>query len=251
MKQIINVVLGLFLVVVLLITVSTPVSAQTKPVPILMYHYIGDNPNPTDVTRNRLSTSPKLFAEQMDYLEKHGFTPISLDTLYGIYAGITPSPAKPVVLTFDDGYIDFYLNAYPILKQHNFQATVFIPTGLIGGSYYMNWDQLREMHQSGLISLQSHAVTHKSLSKLSYEQALNELVTSKAKLEKELGGTVNFVAFPSGATSAQVNKAVQVAGYSGGLTTRPGKASSPSVVMPRLKVNGQTNITQFASLMGK
>ncbi len=85
-------------------------------IPVLMYHYVRNFTYPGDPEGHVLSVSPANFDAQMAYLSSHGYTPISLDTAYAIETGASPSPGKPVVLTFDDGTIDFYANAYPILK---------------------------------------------------------------------------------------------------------------------------------------
>src|SRR5689334_6826747 len=122
-----------------------PKTTFATSIPILTYHYIANNPNPKDIQRDALSVSPDKFEAQMDYLSKNGFEPITLDTMYAIFHNQTHAPIKPVVLTFDDGYIDFYTNVYPILRRFNFHAVSFIPTGLIGGSYYMNWNQIKEI----------------------------------------------------------------------------------------------------------
>ncbi len=84
-------------------------------VPILMYHYVGNNPNPADLQRDTLSISPNKFNEQMKYLSDNGYAAISLDTLYAGLKKQVTLPNKSIILTFDDGYIDFYYNAYPIL----------------------------------------------------------------------------------------------------------------------------------------
>lgn len=210
-------------------------------VPILTYHYIANNPNPKDRARNALSVPPDKFEAQMLYLAQNGYTPITLDTLYGIYSKQTTAPVKPVVLTFDDGYIDFYTIAFPILRRFNFHAVSFIPTGLIGGSYYMNWNQIKEMASSGLVTFESHTVSH------SYLPSFNQLLDSKNILQANTGYPVNFIAYPSGASNGFVQGNAVKAGYVGGLGTWYGKARGPSMNMPRIKVSGFWSIKEFAS----
>lgn len=231
------------------IPIFTPMTVQAvgSGVPILTYHYIADNPRPKDVQRNALSVPPAKFEAQMDYLAKNGYTPISLDTLYGIFNHQTSAPVKPIVLTFDDGYIDFYTNAYPILRRFNFHAVSFIPTGLIGGSYYMNWDQIKEIASSGLVTFEGHTLTHANLPSLSYAVVLKQLVDSKNILQAQTGYPVNFVAYPYGSTNGNVQAAAQKAGYAGGVGTWYGKASGASLNMPRIKVSGSWSIKEFAA----
>lgn len=224
----------------------TTLAANIK-VPILLYHYIAGNPNPKDRARDSLSVPPDKFEDQMQYLSQNGYTPITLDTLYGIYNGQTSAPAKPVILTFDDGYIDFYTNAFPILRRFNFHAVSFIPTGLVGGSYYMNWEQIKEIQESGLVTFEGHSVSHANLAGLSYAAALKQLIDSKNVLQAQTGYPVNFVAYPYGVSNKTVWAAAQKAGYVGGLGTWYGKASGPSINMPRIKVSGFWSLKEFAS----
>src|SRR5579884_4226374 len=150
-------------------------------VPILMYHYIGNNPNPADTARYALSTSPDVFDQQLGILAKEGFTPITLDTLYAAMKG-GQLPAKPIVLTFDDGYVDFYVNAFPILKKYNFHAVSFIPTSLMGQSYYMSWSEIKDIQSSGLVAFEAHSLTHPDLTTLSQAQMDEQVIESKKVL---------------------------------------------------------------------
>ncbi len=227
--------------------VPVPAYAQNFRVPILMYHYIAGNPNPKDLARNSLSVPPDKFEAQMTYLSQNGYTPVSLDTLYGIFNNQTSAPAKPIVLTFDDGYIDFYTNAYPILRRFGFHAVSFIPTGLIGGGYYMNWNQIKEIASSGLVTFESHTVTHANLPSLSSVAQLQQLQDSKNIIQANTGYPVNFIAYPGGSTNGTVQYAAQQAGYVGGVGVWYGRAWSPSLNMPRIKVSGFWSIKEFAA----
>ncbi len=106
-------------------------------VPILLYHYISINPNKADVMRNGLSTPPDILDQQFSILKSHGFTTITFDELAAAFSGKATLPTKPIILTFDDGYVDFYFNAYPLLVKYQMKGIEFIPTGLIGGGNYM------------------------------------------------------------------------------------------------------------------
>lgn len=241
-------ILAVFLAFIfLLIMVPENTMAVNIKVPILTYHFIGNNPNPKDKARDSLSVSPDKFEAQMDYLAQNGYTPITLDTLYGIYNGQTTAPQRAVILTFDDGYIDFYFNAFPILRRFNFHAVSFIPTGLIGGSYYMNWDQIKEIQSSGLITFEAHSVNHVNLAGQSYSKVLKELQDSKKTLQSQTDYPVNFIAYPYGISNALVYSALRKAGYVGGVGTWYGKVSGPSINMPRIKVSGFWSIKEFAS----
>ncbi len=216
-------------------------------VPILMYHYIRAYTNAKDTTGEGLSVSPSVFDQEMGYLAQNGYTPISLDTLYGIFNNQAPLPPKPIVITFDDGYIDFYANAYPILKKYGFHAVVFVITGFVGQPPFLSWNNIHEMQSSGLITFEAHTVNHAYLPKLSFTNMLKELQDSKNTLQSQTGYTVNFIAYPFGASNSTVWNAARQAGFVGGLGTWYGKPSSPGMNMPRVRISGNISLQNFAS----
>lgn len=238
-----------FLLAVVALVVYPAKLEAVQSVPILMYHYVGNNPNPKDLVRNTLSVTPSKFEAEMNYLSQAGFTPISLDTLYAIQSGHAASPARPIVLTFDDGYIDFYTTAFPILKRFNFHAVSFIPTGLMGAGYYMSWNQIKEIQSSGLITFEDHTITHANLAALNYNQAFKEISDSKNILQSHTGYPVNFIAYPFGAANPQAEVAAKNAGLLGGLGTWYGKALNISMNMPRIRITGQMDLKTFESLI--
>jgi peptidoglycan/xylan/chitin deacetylase (PgdA/CDA1 family) len=223
-----------------------PTYAAAPAVPILMYHYIRDYHVASDPEGINLSVAPALFAQQMQYLATHGYTPITLDTLAAIFAGKARAPAKPIVLTFDDGYKDFFTAAFPILKLHHFHAVSFVITGFVGEHRYLSWKNIKEMQASGLIAFESHTVHHTYLPAVSYQQALDEVVTSKKILQSETGAPVNFIAYPDGATDATVERALQKAGYIGALGEWFAKATVISLDMPRVRIPGGISLADFA-----
>ncbi|MDO8638046.1 MAG: polysaccharide deacetylase family protein [Candidatus Daviesbacteria bacterium] len=232
--------------------IYTPqISGNQLRVPILFYHYIGNNPNPADLVRNNLSVSPDKFDEQMRYLKENGYNSISLDTLYPSLRGQTTLPSKPVVLTFDDGYIDFYTNAYPILLKYGLHATVFIPTNLMNQGYYLSWNQIREMSGSGLIHFGAHGLNHWHLTSLPSLLAESEIVQSKKILQDILGIPINFIAYPYGSVNENVINITKKAGYMGALGTWANKIQSEGTIydMPRLRVGGGASLETFIGLL--
>jgi peptidoglycan/xylan/chitin deacetylase (PgdA/CDA1 family) len=223
----------------------SPSYAAAPQVPILMYHYIRVDQNPRDPVGENLSVAPALFAQQMQYLSSHGYTPITLDKLAAIFAGKAHAPAKPIVLTFDDGYKDLFTAVFPILKRYDFHAVSFIITGFVGWHGYVSWEDIKHMQASGLVAFESHTVHHTYLPAVSYQQALDEVITSKKKLQAETGSPVNFLAYPDGATDAAVESAVQKAGYVGALGTWFAKATGISYDMPRVRIPGGISLADF------
>src|SRR5207253_7977146 len=130
---------------------------------ILMYHYVRVNPRASDRLGADLSVTPAHFAAQMKWLAANGFHTVTLDDLTAAIVEGEPLPSRPVILTFDDGYEDFYTAAYPILEEYRFKATSFVITGKVGWGGYLTWDQMRKMQASGLVQFESHTVNHVQL----------------------------------------------------------------------------------------
>ena len=177
-----------------------------------------------------LAIDPEDFDWQMKYLVDHGYHTISIDELYDFLAGQGTLPDRPVLITFDDGYVDNYTNAYPILKKYNLKATIFIVTGFVSKRRgYLTWDQLREMEKNGIMA-QSHTVTHAPLPELSDERIREELVESKRQAETELGHPVEFIAYPTGVHDLHIVGIAKEAGYKGGFTVKYGNVDRNSNV---------------------
>lgn len=207
-------------------------------VPVLLYHYISDNPNKDDKVRTGLSTPPSVFESQLQLLAANGNTTITFDQLAAILAGTMPLPTKPVILTFDDGYMDFYTQAFPLLRKYNMKAVAFIPTGLIGGGAYMTWDQIEEISKTSLVVFGAHSVHHYSLPQVREEVLRNEVEESKQVLEKHVGYTINWFAYPYGIFNERVVEEVRHAGFIGAVTTLPGawQYQSRFLYIPRYRV---------------
>ena len=193
-----------------------------------------------------LAIEPEDFDWQMKYLVDHGYHSITLDELYAVLEGQGRLPDRPVLITFDDGYVDNYTNAYPILKKYDLKATIFIVTGFVSKRKgYLTWDQLREMEQHG-ITAQSHTVTHAPLPELSDERIREELVVSKQQAEAELGHPVEFIAYPTGVHDLHIVSLAKEAGYKGGFTVKYGNVDRNSNVyaMERVPIfrTGATNV---------
>jgi peptidoglycan/xylan/chitin deacetylase (PgdA/CDA1 family) len=144
-------------------------------VPILMYHHIGAPPNPNDTRAARLYVAPDQLDRQLTEIQQAGYTTITLDDLVSALNGGAALPDKPLILTFDDGYQDFYSNAYPLLQHHHDKATAYIITGRVGKSGYMTWDELAELASAPLITIGAHTQTHPHLAKHSTTRVRDEL----------------------------------------------------------------------------
>lgn len=200
-----------------------PAAEDDEKVLVLNYHMV----NRMFIS---LAIDPEDFDWQMKYLVDHGYHTISPEELYAFLEGKGTLPDRPVLITFDDGYVDNYTNAYPILKKYNLKATIFIVTGFVSERKgYLTWDQLREMEQHG-ITAQSHTVTHAPLPELSDERIREELVVSKQQAEAELGHPIEFIAYPTGVHDLHIVGIAKEAGYKGGFTVKYGNVDRSSNV---------------------
>lgn len=191
-----------------------------KSVPVLLYHHVQPIKEIVEKKQQNISVDSEMFDKQMEYLGSRGYHPL---TLSGFFSGIAGSlPAKPIVLTFDDGYEDFYTYAYPVLKKYNITATVFLPTGLLGNPGYLNWGQVEEIKGSGLVTFANHTWSHKSLLGISEDAVRSEIATAKTQLEEHGLGPVEFFAYPYGSESQTVEKVLKELGIKGAFTTLPG-----------------------------
>jgi len=219
---------------------------STVQVPILMYHYIRVPPAyVADRIGWGLSTSPDDFRQQMDYLDQHGYHPITLIDLRAYLNGSRPLPDRPVVLTFDDGYADLYTQAFPVLKRHRFKAVAYIVSGFVGSPENVSPEQVREMDAYG-IEIGAHTVSHVDLTKsggaLSYQVA-----GSKAALEALVGHPVLDFCYPSGRFNAEVIQAVQAAGFQSATTTQSGATHTLNdrFAWSRVRVSGSETLDDF------
>jgi peptidoglycan/xylan/chitin deacetylase (PgdA/CDA1 family) len=217
-------------------------------VPILTYHYIRVNPDPNDRMGFALSVTPSDFAAQMDWLAQNGYHPITTEDLFGYLNLAQGLPSRPVILTFDDGYEDFYTTALPILRSHDFRAVSYVVSGFVGWPGYMTAAQLREADRSG-IEIGSHTINHANLANISATAVWSQLTQSKLFLEQVLGHPVLSFCYPSGKYTAAVASAVASAGFHDATTTRYGYSYSLAnrYVWSRLRVSGGEPLDQFAA----
>lgn len=218
---------------------------DSKKIPVLMYHSIKYEKD------NELRIPKEKFKEQMEYLKKEGFNPLSLNELYSHMLLGTEIPQKPIVITFDDGYADNYTNAYPILKDLGFKASVFVISSVVDKHEdYMTSEQLKEMDRNG-ISIEGHTVTHPMLNTLSYNNQLKELKDSKEALEKILGRQIDYIAYPYGKYNDDTLKLVEQLGYKMAFSTKSGLAHKSNGIykLHRIYISEKYNINQFKQII--
>jgi peptidoglycan/xylan/chitin deacetylase (PgdA/CDA1 family) len=232
---------------------AAPASASAvPPVPILMYHYISTNPNgPADPARTRLSVPPDDFLAQLLYLRAAGYTTLSLDELVAAWQGQATLPPKPVVLTFDDGYADFYTGAFPLLLALGDKATIYVISGKVGTPGYLSWDHLRVLAAYPIITIGAHTRHHVGLARLPAARAWDEIAGGRLDLELSLRLPVHHMAYPGGSNDAQARSLTQAAGFLTAVTTRHGLAANLDrpFELPRIRITGGMSLRQFAEAL--
>ena len=208
--------------------------------PILMYHYI----NEQEPRMSRLGVSPASFERQMRFLRERNYNVIPLEKAADLLKYKKKIPPKTVVITFDDGYLDNYTNAYPILKKYHIPATIFIIAHRVniklGNDSYLSWEQIKEMAGSGLITIGSHTVTHPNLSEtLSEDELRYEIFESKKILEEKLGKKVTLFSYPFGGINFKARQLAIAAGYKAAVATNmpPNCPNDDLYALKRLRIS--------------
>lgn len=158
-------------------------------VPVFMYHAVDNDLWGID----ELFVKPERMEEQLQYLTENGYDPIFFEDLYNI-----DQYDKPVILTFDDGYADNYTNLFPLLQKYNVKATVFVITNLVGNAYYLTEAQIQEMADSGLVSIQSHTLSHPYLDSMNIDEQRVELEESKLQITRLSKREPFVLCYPTG-----------------------------------------------------
>jgi peptidoglycan/xylan/chitin deacetylase (PgdA/CDA1 family)/SAM-dependent methyltransferase len=228
----------------------------TAQLPILMYHSVSAN-GPSDLARYRVS--PAAFEEQLRYLRDSGFRSVTLEQWRLAMEAKRPLPGRAVLITFDDGYRDFLTEAWPLLAQYGFSATVFLVAGKIGGTNewdkqygqelpLLGWEEIRALQKQG-IEFGAHSMSHRPLMELSIEEVVREAVRSRTTLERSLDTHIRAFAYPYGASDGAIHHLVGACGYTFGLTCRPGpsKFHDSHLALPRIEIEGEDGLKEFAA----
>lgn len=220
-------------------------------IPILIYHSVRPYyPGITNLVKE-YTVPPDIFDDQMKYLRDNGFTVVVFDDVWAYFQNGTPLPAKPVMITFDDGWENQYVYAYPILKKYKYTGIFYVYPNAIGSKVFLKWPELKEMIAGNMV-IADHTQTHPELPKITDPALLKkEIAGSKGVLEKELGIKVMDFAYPFGAYNDHDIQIIKNAGYRSARTVHTGvKAdSSAPYTIDGIIITGDFN--RFVSLVNK
>ncbi|WP_328908489.1 polysaccharide deacetylase family protein [Streptomyces sp. NBC_00234] len=224
-------------------------------VPVFAYHSVAREPASWIAP---FSVTPRTFAEQLDRIADAGVSVVPLRQLVAALRGCKPLPEQSAVLTFDDGFADFYWTVAPMLAERGLPATLYVTTGavhapgagpegsLLPPADMLNWRQIATLDALD-IEIGGHSRTHAQLDILPAARARHEVADSKRRLEDVVSHPVSSFAYPQGYHSAAVRRAVREAGWSSGAAA--GGAFSSTTDDPwrisRLTVRADTGPTEF------
>ncbi len=231
-------------------------TSQAAGVSILLYHRFGP------AVADSMTVTTAVFESHLKYLKDNGYTVIPLSRLVDYCRGnrATPLPSKAVVIVADDGHKTVYTYMLPLIKKYRVPVTLFLyPSAISNASYAMTWDQIRDLKRTGLFDLQGHTYWHpnfkiekKRLSPAEYDKFVDmQLKKSKEKLGKELGGTINMLAWPFGIYDDQLVGKAKAAGYVAAFTIerRPVRNSDKIMELPRYLMRNKDSGKAFAAIV--
>ena len=218
-------------------------------VSILMYHMIGDMKNNSAVmTEDNLRI-------QMQYLKDHGYHPITMQELYDYVTKGEKLPSKPVCITFDDGYLDSYTIVYPMMKEFGYPWTLFLITDDVGKSYNrMTWEQLKEMADSGAVTIANHTLSHPKLHNLpTRAEKENEIIGANKALKYHLGIDNLWFAYPYGDYDDEEIDICKKAGIKLAVTTDAGRVHVGSYPydLKRVYIGNNVSLARFMERLTK
>ena len=203
--------------------------------PVFMYHHVQSRDSAVAKKQTGLTVYTDVFQTQMQYLKSKGYNTVTMNDLINFFDAGTPIPSKSVLLTFDDGYADFYTDAYPILSGLSFHATMFVPTGLMENPDYLTWGQISGMNSWVLFA--NHTWSHKNV--VTQTSVMEkEISTADGQLSDHGLNSPKTFAYPYGPDSVSAINYLNSLGYKLAFTTRPGSilCKKQRLDLPRIRI---------------
>lgn len=213
--------------------------------PVVFYHHVQDVNAAKASGQQNLTVSTNTFLSQMQYLKDKGYVTLGTNSITDFFDRGVAVPKGSLILSFDDGYEDFYLNVLPILRQFGFRAVLALPTGLVGNPGYLSWDQVSQIAGAG-IEIVSHGWSHANLAAANASLVQREIVTADGQLT-ERGYNANKVfVYPYGGYNSYTISFLQSKGYTLSFTTIPGSTlcKKQRLILPRIRI-GNTSLSAY------
>ena len=218
---------------------------RLQPVPILMYHVV--TTAPANAPYPELYVSRADFAGQVAWLAAHGYHAVTLRRVFDSWRGAARLPAKPVVLSFDDGYLSQVRNALPILKARHWPGVLNLEVRNLQPVWGIRPPGIRKLLAAGW-ELDAHTLTHPDLTKVGPKQLHDEVAGSREAIRTRFHVPVNFFCYPAGRYDDTVVAAVKAAGFLGATTTNYGLARpSDLYTLSRVRIDGSDGVKGFAA----
>lgn len=224
---------------------QAPVPRDQTVARVLLYHGIGKK-------TTRPTLTPRAFEQQLTWLQDNGIEVIRLSQLLDFLDGELLLPRNVAVITIDDGEVNGYSAAFPILKAHHMPFALGIATEAIEQSRErgaLSWEQIREMVDSGWCEVASHSVTHRRMTGLPDEVARRELERSRLVLTEALGRSPEAFFYPLGAEDYRIRRLTKRSGYRAAFVAHGGPtvAKTPRFGIPRYDVKPGVSLRTFRS----
>lgn len=231
-----------------LATPPAPAATSTGSVtlPILVYHIIRPSYPGDSAAVRAIALTPETFDAELAHLKRAGYHAVGFSALESYFAVGTPLPAKPIILTFDDGWRDQFEYAFPILKKYQDTATFFVFTNALGRSGFFTWDDLHALAAAGM-TIGDHTRSHPFLIRITDHRRLrDEIEGSKKLLETRLGVSITAFAYPFGQHDPAIVALVQQAGFASARGDYwSGNAQTPDRLYTLSALNAPTTTERF------
>ncbi|HEY61031.1 MAG TPA: polysaccharide deacetylase family protein [Anaerolineae bacterium] len=213
-------------------------------VPILLYHHVSDEED-----GNRYYVTPRAFQKQMEMLYERGYKTITVSQLLDVLIYGGELPPKPIVITFDDGHMSVYEDAYPIMEKYGFVGVFYIVANRLESDGFVGVKELKYLSNHGW-EIGSHSFSHPDLTS-SHKQAKHELLDSRLFLEEKLGIKIQTFAYPYGTIDPFIATKTQNYGYRGavGLGTSIKHTYGTMYYLSRIEIHGTDNLKMFSSYL--
>jgi peptidoglycan/xylan/chitin deacetylase (PgdA/CDA1 family) len=234
-----------FAAVAAILALPAQAGNRLQPVPILMYHVL--SAPPASVPYPELYVRPADFAGEVAWLAAHGYHAVTLQRVFDSWRGASTLPAKPIVLSFDDGYLSDVKTALPVLKARRWPGVLNLEVANLKPVWGIRPPGVRKLIAAGW-EIDAHTLTHPDLTRVDAARLRDEVAGSRAAIRGRFHVPVNFFCYPAGRYDDAVVAAVQQAGFLGATTTNYGLAKPGELyTLARIRVDGSDGVKGLAA----